>query len=150
MSSEKWDKRFMEMAKLVASWSKDPSTKAGAVIVRPDKTIVSVGYNGFPSKMPDDPKMYENREEKYSRIVHAEVNALIYSREPVVGYTLYTYPFLSCDRCFSQLAQAGISTFVSPICPPHLLERWGKSFDMVRLRAKEMGINIQEYEDITP
>lgn len=29
-----WDNRFFAMADLVASWSKDPSTRVGAVIVR--------------------------------------------------------------------------------------------------------------------
>ena len=45
--SNKWETRFLEMARLVSGWSKDPSTKVGAVIVRPDKTIASVGYNGI-------------------------------------------------------------------------------------------------------
>lgn len=35
---DKWDQRFLELAKVVSTWSKDPSTKTGAVIVRPDKT----------------------------------------------------------------------------------------------------------------
>jgi len=43
-----WHDRFFAMADLVGSWSKDPSTKVGAVIIRPDRTIASVGYNGFP------------------------------------------------------------------------------------------------------
>jgi deoxycytidylate deaminase len=44
----KWDLRFLELAKLVASWSKDPSTQTGAVFVGRDNGIISVGYNGFP------------------------------------------------------------------------------------------------------
>lgn len=43
----KWDERFIELARLVATWSKDPSTKVGAVIVRPYRTVASVGFNGF-------------------------------------------------------------------------------------------------------
>ena len=46
MFSDKWNNRFMELAFLVASWSKDPSTKTGAVIVGPDKEIRATGYNG--------------------------------------------------------------------------------------------------------
>lgn len=30
-NQRKWDIRFLAMAKLVSTWSKDPSTKAGAV-----------------------------------------------------------------------------------------------------------------------
>ena len=52
----KWDKRFLEMAKLVASWSKDPSTQVGAVAVR-NRTVIAQGYNGFPRGV-DDHELY--------------------------------------------------------------------------------------------
>lgn len=51
----KWDSRFMDLARLVAGWSKDPSTQVGAVIVDPDKRIVSTGFNGFPRCVNDAP-----------------------------------------------------------------------------------------------
>jgi dCMP deaminase len=140
----KWDARFLDLAQLVASWSKDPSTKTGAVIVRPDRTIASVGYNGFPRSMSDANRLYEDREQKYSRIVHCEVNALIHAHEPVRGYTLYTWPFLSCDRCFVQLAQAGITRFVAPRCPEHLRERWEPTFAKTRQYALEMNLQLDE------
>jgi len=143
----KWDKRFLDMAKLVSTWSKDPSTQTGAVIVRPDKSVCSVGYNGFPKNMPDHDELYNNREEKYSRIIHCEMNAMNFSHDTSMeGYTLYTYPFLSCDRCFVHMVQAGITRFVSPTCPPALEERWGDAFDRVRGYAKECGIQVDEYE----
>ena len=53
MNSTKWDNRFLVLAKLIGSWSKDPSTKVGAVIVDQDNKIVSVGYNGFPKNISD-------------------------------------------------------------------------------------------------
>ncbi len=31
--SEKWDRRFIELAQHIATWSKDPSSRVGAVIV---------------------------------------------------------------------------------------------------------------------
>jgi dCMP deaminase len=124
----KWDRRFLQLAQLVSTWSKDPSTKTGAVIVRPDRTVVSVGFNGFPKNMPDEVEWYENRQEKYSRIVHCEVNALIHAFESVKGYTIYTYPFASCDRCAVQLLQAGITRFVFPSPSSDALSRWGESF----------------------
>lgn len=109
--TDKWDLRFLEMARLVASWSKDPSTKCGAVIVRPDRSICSVGFNGFPRKVPDLEEHLNDREEKYGRVVHAEVNAILSACEPVRGYTMYTYPAglgPSCDRCTTCIIQAGI------------------------------------------
>lgn len=142
----KWDIRFLEMAKLVASWSRDPSTQTGAVIVRPDKSVAAVGFNGFASFMPDNPENYTNRDEKYSRIIHCEMNALLFARERVSGYTLYTYPFISCDRCFVHMAQAGIKRFVAPCATAEQLTRWGPAFDRVRNYAAEMGLELLEIQ----
>lgn len=50
-----WDLLFLKMVDELASKSKDPSTKCGAMIVRPDKSICSMGFNGFPKGMSDDP-----------------------------------------------------------------------------------------------
>ena len=65
MVSNKWDQRFLDIAKLVSTWSKDPSTQTGAVIVRPDRSVVSLGFNGFPKAMLDKDEWYNDRNEKY-------------------------------------------------------------------------------------
>ena len=148
MNKEKWDKRFLEMAKLVASWSKDPSTQTGAVIVQPNNRVVSVGFNGFPQAMPDVEHYYSVREEKYSRIVHCEMNALLFAERSVAGCTLYTYPFISCDRCFVHMVQAGIVRFVAPRATEDQLTRWGDAFDRVKKYAKEMNIEIVEHRNL--
>ena len=57
----KWDERFIELARLVAAWSKDPSTKVGAVIVRPDRTVASVGFNGFARGVDDTEERLNDR-----------------------------------------------------------------------------------------
>lgn len=143
---EKWDRRFLEMATLVSSWSKDPSTRCGAVIVRPDMSVCSVGFNGFPKNMKDDEELYADREKKYSRVVHCEVNALLHSVDPTVqGYTLYTVPFACCDRCAVQMLQAGITRFVNPFIPADKLERWGKILQTTADYYKEAGVEHVEY-----
>lgn len=142
--TNKWDIRFLELAQLVSTWSKDPSTKTGAVIVRPNRTVVSVGFNGFPREMSDVPEWYADREEKYLRIIHCEVNALIYSPERVDGYTLYTYPFACCDRCVVQMLQAGITRFVFPEPTKDALLRWGKAFDKTKKYMKECAVAFLE------
>lgn len=109
----KWDMRYLKLAKEVSTWSKDPSTKVGAVIVRPDKSLCSVGFNGFAQGVDDSPERYNNRELKYKLIVHGEINAREFAREPVHGYTLYTYPFMPCERCAGPMIQAGIKTIIS-------------------------------------
>ncbi|HJU15367.1 MAG TPA: deaminase [Stellaceae bacterium] len=49
----KWDRRYMALARQVSCWSKDPSTKVGAVIVDNQGRVVALGYNGFPRKVED-------------------------------------------------------------------------------------------------
>lgn len=146
---ETWDEFYLGLAKYIAiKRSKDPSTKVGAVIVRPDNTLCSIGYNGFPQKMKDTDNLYENREEKYSRIIHGEINALNFAHEKVNGYTLYTYPFMPCDRCFVQMAQAGIIRIVFPKATTDQLQRWGTAFERVRNYAAEMNIELVEVDSL--
>lgn len=142
--NKRWDVRFLELAQLVSSWSKDPSTKCGAVIVRPDYTIASVGYNGFPKSMADRQEWYDNREEKYSRVVHCEMNAMIHCHEPLGGYTLYTYPFACCDRCAVHMIQAGIKRFVYPSIPEDKVERWGAALKKTEQYYRECGVEFTE------
>jgi dCMP deaminase len=144
MASEKWDKRFLDLARYVSTWSKDPSTKTGAVIVRPDRTVASVGFNGFPKSMADSGNYYENREEKYSRIVHCEMNALLHAREHTEGYTLYTWPFASCERCVVHMIQAGITRFIFPPIPVEKQERWKNSLEKTKQYIFECGLEWAE------
>ena len=125
--ADKWDIRFLKLAREVSTWSKDSSTKVGAIIVAPDRSVVSLGFNGFPRQMEDRPEWYADRSEKYSRIIHAEINALIQAHRSVVGCTLYTWPMLCCDRCIVQMIQAGIVKFVCPTATSHILERWANA-----------------------
>jgi dCMP deaminase len=134
----KWHRRFLSLAKLVASWSHDPSTKVGAVITLPSHRVLSVGFNGFPADMPDDPSYYHDREEKYHRIIHAEVNALLFAPSPLPKQAiLYTYPFMPCDRCVVQMLQAGIRDFVSFYPGREERSRWGESFERSRQYIEE-------------
>jgi dCMP deaminase len=142
----KWDLRFLELAKLVASWSKDPSTQTGAVFVGPDNNIISVGYNGFPRGIADTDARLNDRETKYSLIVHCEMNALITAERSVRGSTLYTWPFMSCDRCCVHMIQAGVARVVAPKAAPDKEERWGPAFVKTRALFKEAGIPLVEIE----
>jgi dCMP deaminase len=122
---KKWDKRFLDLAKLISTWSKDPSTKVGSVICN-KKQIVSMGYNGFPPGVDDNERL-NNREEKYRFILHAENNAILYSKEPLRGCTIYTYPFMPCPHCTSMIIQSGIQTVVSYYVDH---DRWNDNFKL--------------------
>lgn len=148
MTGSKWDDRYMLMAELVASWSKDPSTQCGAVIVRPDKTLASVGFNGFPRGTSDADELYANRELKYSRVVHAEVNAVLHCRDPfpLDGYTLYTYPgnmSPTCDRCATVVIQSGITRIVHEwVDGSEFAERWKTPCENALQMYEEAGVTI--------
>lgn len=146
MIDEKWDRRFLALAEHVASWSKDPSTQTGAVIVRPDRTIASMGYNGFPRGIEDDSDRLNDRQQKYDLIVHCEMNAILSAREPLTGYTIYVYPFLTCQRCAVHIVQTGIKRVVVPISPPDKLERWRTAFEAAEKVYMESGIELQYYD----
>ncbi|MBX4181761.1 hypothetical protein KW807_02760 [Candidatus Parcubacteria bacterium] len=144
--TDKQDLYFLGMAQYCSTASKDPSTKTGAVIVAPNGSVVGTGYNGFPQGMSDADENWNNREEKYSRVVHCEVNALIFAARAIPeGSTLYTYPFMSCDRCIVQMLQAGIKRFVAPTATKEQNERWGAAFARTREYILECGGELVEY-----
>jgi dCMP deaminase len=136
-----WDARFLYLACVVSSWSKDPSTKVGAVIVRPDRTIASLGYNGFPRGVEDDPETLADRPAKYLRTVHAELNAIVAAREPLHGYTLYVAPLYPCANCAAIIIQAGITCVVA-MTPREPVERWTEHFDAARSMFDQAGVVV--------
>jgi len=114
---EKWDQRFFDLAQLVSSWSKDPNTKVGAVIVNDLKQVLSLGYNGFPRGIRDEEARYTDRTCKHSFVVHAERNALDNAFTDVRGSSMYVthYP---CNECAKGIVQKGIRRLFTPSPDP--------------------------------
>jgi dCMP deaminase len=140
----KWDFRWLGLAEYVAGFSKDPSTKTGAVLVRPwDQSVASIGFNGFAKGMSDAPELYADRAKKYPRILHCEMNAREFCPERPQGYTLYTWPFLSCDRCSVHMINAGIARAVAPICPADQATRWGEALETTRKNFAEVAAPVE-------
>lgn len=134
-----WDGWMLDMARFVATRSRDPSTKVGAVIARPDHTIAAIGYNGLPRGVADDERLLD-RTWKYAATVHAEVNAILNAREPVRGCTLYVAPLHPCANCASVIIQAGIARVVA--AQPAEPERWAESFRIAAAILAEAGIEV--------
>lgn len=136
-----WDNRFMQMAELVASWSKDPSTKVGAIIVDYDRRIIGTGYNGFPRGVNDSPERYEDKPVKYKLVVHSEANAILNAVRSVSGQTLYTtkYP---CSECAKLIIQSGISLVVTP--PPGTNEPWATDAEFTKTMLKEACVMVRQ------
>ena len=136
-----WPDTFIRLAQFWAGESKDPSTKVGAVIVRPDNTVAAEGYNGFPRNIEDRLDLLENREEKLKRTIHAEMNALLIAREQLHGYTLYTYPLPVCHQCVIHIIQKGITRIVSKVdVSQERWNRWADSSNLAEQLAAEAGV----------
>ena len=134
----KWSERFMHLAEHVATWSKDPSTQVGCVIVDKQNRVVSLGFNGFPRGIKDLVNRYEDKETKYLFVAHAERNALDNAPLSVEGCTLYS-PLLPCNECAKSIIQKGITKVVSyePIEDrPYL--RW----DITKQMFLEAGVQL--------
>lgn len=145
----KWDFRMLALARLVSTWSQDPSTKVGAVIARPDNTVLSLGFNGFARGVDDDPEIYADRERKYERIVHAELNAVLVAPERPKGCTLYVWPPAlrpgTCGRCAAAVIQSGVTRIVSILGESAFNERWKASYHEAYQMYMEAGLTVQVY-----
>ena len=132
---DKWDLRFYKLAQHIATWSKDPSTQVGAVIVSPDKRIISTGYNGMPSDIDDEVDSRWNRPEKYMWVEHAERNACYQAAKhgiSVKNCFMYVTTF-PCADCARAIIQSGIKKLITPHHTdyPQWIESWKIAEEML-------------------
>ena len=125
---------MISLAKEIAQWSKDPSTKTGAVITDEANRIISTGFNGFPQYIEDKKEWLNDRKEKLARVIHCEMNAILFAQRDLSQATLYTWPFISCDRCAVHVIQAGI---VRVCAPSHIDDGQKKMYFLDHPRWKE-------------
>lgn len=145
MKKEKWDKRYFEIAKQIASWSKDPSRQIGAVIIGDKGQIISQGYNGFPRGVVDSDERYNDRPTKYKFVVHAEANAIynaLHNGSSVMGSTIYVTGLPVCHECAKAVIQSGISKVIFDT-PLNKKDSWYESCSDALLMFKESGIEVE-------
>jgi dCMP deaminase len=141
-----WDRRFLRLAKEIATWSKDPSTQVGAIAVK-DRHILATGYNGFPSKLADSSALLNDRESKIPRTVHAEQNIVAFAAKkgaPLEGASIYVYPWHPCPECAKLLIQAGFTEVIH--AKTEVPERWSGAFAIANAMFAEAGIAVKEIE----
>jgi len=112
--TNKWDIRFIKIAKEVSTWSKDPSKQIGTVVVK-DRRILSTGYNGLPYGMDDDLLLTCSREEKLEYIIHGEVNCIMNAAKNGISLndsTIYVWGLPICNHCAKAIVQSGIKNVV--------------------------------------
>lgn len=142
----KWEKRYLDIAKQVATWSKDPSRKIGAVIVGNKGQIISQGFNGFPRGIDDTPERYNDRETKYKFIVHAEANAIynaIHNGASTDGATIYVTGLPVCHQCADAIIQTGIKRVVMDTLP---CSNWEESGNLAIQKFQEAGVEFKFVE----
>ncbi len=120
-----WDKRFMDMAELVSTWTScaRAGRAIGAIIVK-DKRILTTGYNGAPAGILNcRDKGYCMRDElgiksgtcaEKCYAVHAEQNAIVQAAKlgiSVDGATLYC-THQPCTICTRLIINSGIKRVV--------------------------------------
>ncbi len=150
-SQIKWDKRYMELAELVSTWSTcyQEDRNIGAVIVKKNR-ILTVGYNGAPTGVQNCIERGEclrrklniesgtRREICYS--IDAEQNALVQAAKlglNTEGSTIYV-THQPCSLCTRMLISAGVRRVVYKKSYPDEF-----SLDLF----KEAGVVVQTYED---
>lgn len=148
MQIMKWDGRFLDLAREVSTWSRDPSTKVGAIIVGDSNTVLGMGYNGPPRWADDDKIDLNNRKEKLDWTIHAEMNAIMDAMAKhgdISNAQIYTYPFHPCSHCAKHIIQAGL---VRVVTIDNVPERWAEDFELAGHLFDETDVVVQLYKEI--
>lgn len=144
--TKNWTDYFMEMAQLVATKSKDPSTKVGCVVITDDKVVAATGYNGLPRGVEDKAERME-RPAKYLWTSHAEENAV--SQAARVGMKLKGgtafVTHMPCSRCARTLIQAGIEYVIVDRGTTSMPQ---EEFDVAMQMFKEAGVDVAQIMEL--
>jgi dCMP deaminase len=144
--SDKWDKRYLSLAREISTWSKDPSSKIGAVAVGSQGQVLAQGYNGFPRGIKDSLTRLTNRETKLKYVVHAEENVIYnatFNGVSLNGSTIYVTGLPTCSDCAKGVIQVGIKRVVMP--KQTIPDQWQDSWNLTQQMFKEAGV---EYDFI--
>jgi len=143
MHGKAWGNRYTCLAKEISTWSKDPSTKVGAVVIGNNGEVLSQGYNGFPRGIKDTAARLKDRERKYNLVVHAEMNAIYnagLNGVSLKGSTLYVYGLPVCNECAKGIIQVGIDKVIATR-PADYNEKWDDSIKDAKALFKEAEVD---------
>jgi len=141
--NNKWDNRYLNLAREVSTWSKDPSTQVGAVAIGEMGQVLAQGYNGFPRGVNDSLERYNDKEVKYRYVVHAEMNCIYnatFTGASLNNATMYVWGLPVCNECAKGLAQVGVKRVVSPKTIADVPDKWKISAINTVDLLKEVGI----------
>jgi len=138
-----WDKRWIDLAILVSTWSKDQSRQVGAVIVDDRNVLLSIGWNGFPRNVNDDIDNRHKRPDKYKWTEHAERNAIYNAAAKGIslfGSKIYL-PWYPCSDCARAIIQSGISDVVC-VEPDWNDPKFAEDFKIAKIMFEESYVHV--------
>ena len=148
---DKWDKRFIDMAEVVGSWSScyQENRHVGAVIIK-DKRVLATGYNGAPAGVKSCNDKGECLRKKLNIpsgtrhelcfAVHAEQNAIAQAARfgiSVEGATIYV-THQPCTICTKMIINSGIKK---------VIYKHGYPDDFSLELLKEAGVELIKWEE---
>lgn len=139
-----WNARYLDLAKTISQWSKDPSSKIGAVAIGQKGQVLAQGYNGFPRGIIDLSERYQNRETKYKFVVHAEMNCIYnatYNGISLDGADLYVWGLPICSECAKGIIQVGIRRVFWGV-DKEIPDTWVKSLEATTELLSEAGVKL--------
>lgn len=149
---DKWDKRFLRIAKEVSSWSRDPSHRVGAVAVS-DRRILATGFNGFPREVIDHDWRWRSQELKNRYVVHAEMNCIFnaaMSGQSLDCATLYVYGLPVCNECAKGIIQSGVIKVIGCAdLSDGIPIRWMESYKKTVAMFDEVGVEFKLADYLT-
>lgn len=133
-----WDEYFMNIAEAVKLRSSDYHKVGGVLVSLKNKRIISTGYNSFATGL-DDNVDWSNREKIYEKVIHAEMNVLLYSQSKFEDAVMYitTSP---CKDCLKLMSASNIKKII--------YKHEYREIENVQKLAKELGIELIEYVNI--
>lgn len=141
MMTDIWKLRFIKLAEFISTFSKDPSSKIGAVIVDKNNRIISTGYNGLACGVNDTKKRYNDRSLKYAMILHAEENAILFAKQDLSGCSLFVSGLPPCSHCAALIIQSGIKKVYVKDCT--IPDRWLDNIKLSYQQFIEAGVEIE-------
>lgn len=140
------DTKFFNLAEQVATWSKDPSRKIGAIAVGDKKQILSMGFNGFPRGVVDSQDRLDDRLTKYKYVVHAEMNAIFnacLNGVSLEGSTLYVIGLPVCNECAKGIIQSGVKMVKMKFVDAP--GNWNEAWQISKQMFDEAGVSYDFY-----
>lgn len=139
MLSESKLVKFMEVAKAISMLSKD-STKVGALVLDHMNMIVGAGVNGYPPGYDDN-----DQSNRYSKSIHAEINAIINSKSRVGEISkIFIYGLPPCGECLKFLVAYDVShVYFCAQRANSSVEKWFENYEQ---HAKLHNIKVKEID----